>query len=234
MPGMDKDKTQASVSVPPEFARAMNLMAQPMAGMMGMSALGVTVAAQAFGIWASAVSGAIAASQRSWPVGRESPISAAFRETKASPSERAKIAADSLMADAKASSHAAPSAAPVAHAKVAAKARAAAPVVAPEAAGTNVTALRKPPSAARAQSPDDLKVIAGIGPKLEQVLNGFGIWTYAQIAALSDAQIGLLEDKLGFRGRIGRDDWVGQATKLRTVRQTGLDGVTRGAGENNG
>lgn len=61
---------------------------------------------------------------------------------------------------------------------------------------------------------DDLKVIAGIGPKLEKVLNGLGIRFYADIVALDAARIADIEEKLGFPGRIGRDDWVGQAMAL--------------------
>ena len=62
---------------------------------------------------------------------------------------------------------------------------------------------------------DDLKVISGIGPKLEKVLNGLGIWTYAQISGLSDTDVALLDEKLGFSGRIGRDGWVEQARALQ-------------------
>jgi len=63
--------------------------------------------------------------------------------------------------------------------------------------------------------PDDLKAIAGIGPKLEAVLNGYGVWTYGQIADWTDAEIAWMDDTLGFRGRIRRDDWAGQAASLR-------------------
>lgn len=61
---------------------------------------------------------------------------------------------------------------------------------------------------------DDLKAISGIGPKLEKILYGLGLRTYAQIAALDKAQIARLDRQLGFAGRIGRDDWIGQATAL--------------------
>ena len=66
----------------------------------------------------------------------------------------------------------------------------------------------------RPGSPDDLKAIGGIGPKLETVLNGLGIWTYAQIAALAEGEVAWLDEQLGFRGRIGRDDWLKQAAAL--------------------
>ena len=65
-----------------------------------------------------------------------------------------------------------------------------------------------------ASKPDDLTVIGGIGPALAKKLNGVGITSYAQIAALSDADIAKLDKSLNFKGRIKRDDWVGQAKKL--------------------
>lgn len=65
-----------------------------------------------------------------------------------------------------------------------------------------------------AQQVDDLKKISGIGPKLETILNKSGITTYAQIAALKVSEIENLEDKLGFKGRIDRDGWIDQASKL--------------------
>ncbi|WP_246662656.1 hypothetical protein [Rhizobium sp. P44RR-XXIV] len=61
---------------------------------------------------------------------------------------------------------------------------------------------------------DDLKRISGVGPKLEQVLNGRGIQRFADIAAWSDADIVRIDAELGFDGRIRRDDWVGQAKAL--------------------
>ncbi|AGB70786.1 MULTISPECIES: 5' DNA nuclease [Rhizobium] len=65
-----------------------------------------------------------------------------------------------------------------------------------------------------AEKADDLKRISGVGPKLEQVLNGRGIKRFADIAAWSDADIERIDGELGFEGRIRRDDWVGQAKEL--------------------
>jgi NADH-quinone oxidoreductase subunit E len=62
---------------------------------------------------------------------------------------------------------------------------------------------------------DDLKVITGIGPKLERQLHAEGITTYAQLAALSDDDVARLEATFGgVAGRIRRDDWIGQAKRL--------------------
>lgn len=61
---------------------------------------------------------------------------------------------------------------------------------------------------------DDLKKISGVGPKLEQILNKRGFLTYADIAAMSAADMASVGESLGFPGRIERDDWVGQAKEL--------------------
>ena len=71
------------------------------------------------------------------------------------------------------------------------------------------------PKAARA---DDLKAISGIGPKLEQVLNGMGFRRYADIAALTDDDVARIEAELGLGGRIARDGWVEQARTLAKGR----------------
>lgn len=61
---------------------------------------------------------------------------------------------------------------------------------------------------------DDLKQISGIGPKLEQVLNGMGIRQFAEIARWTDKDVKRVDDQLGFGGRIARDGWVAQAKAL--------------------
>lgn len=66
---------------------------------------------------------------------------------------------------------------------------------------------------------NDLKRISGIGPKLEQVLNGRGIFRFADIAALSKADVERLDSELGLAGRVVRDDWIGQAKALTGARE---------------
>lgn len=61
---------------------------------------------------------------------------------------------------------------------------------------------------------DDLKAIAGVGPKLEKALNEAGIFHYWQIAGLTEKQIEALDAKLDLRGRMARDNWLEQARKL--------------------
>jgi predicted flap endonuclease-1-like 5' DNA nuclease len=62
---------------------------------------------------------------------------------------------------------------------------------------------------------DDLRQIRGIGDSFEHRLNELGIYQFRQIAALNESEAVWIEDALKmFRGRIGRDDWVGQALAL--------------------
>ena len=62
--------------------------------------------------------------------------------------------------------------------------------------------------------PDDLKLISGVGPKLEQTLNKLGFWHFDQIASWKKADIAIVDDELSFKGRIERDDWIKQAKGL--------------------
>ncbi len=61
---------------------------------------------------------------------------------------------------------------------------------------------------------DDLKKITGVGPVLEKKLNALGITRLDQIANLSDEDIDKIDTALNFKGRISRDDWIGQARSL--------------------
>lgn len=62
---------------------------------------------------------------------------------------------------------------------------------------------------------DDLKLISGVGPFIEQKLNKIGIYTFEQIASLSIEQTEMITEAIEFfPGRIQRDDWVGQAQRL--------------------
>ena len=61
---------------------------------------------------------------------------------------------------------------------------------------------------------DDLKTISGVGPGIEEKLNNFGIYTFAQIAEWNDANVSTFDTLLSFKGRIERDNWVEQAKEL--------------------
>ena len=61
---------------------------------------------------------------------------------------------------------------------------------------------------------DDLRLISGVGPKIEGILNSLGIFTYAQVASWTKAERDWVDGYLNFKGRIDRDDWVRQAEAL--------------------
>ncbi|MDX8524036.1 NADH-quinone oxidoreductase subunit E [Mesorhizobium sp. MSK_1335] len=61
---------------------------------------------------------------------------------------------------------------------------------------------------------DDLKLISGVGPKIEGTLHSLGIYTFAQVASWKKAEREWVDGYLNFRGRIERDDWVKQAKAL--------------------
>lgn len=65
-------------------------------------------------------------------------------------------------------------------------------------------------------SRDNLKAIKGVGPAIEKTLNEMGIFSYRQIADMSEYDIDRIAKRLkGFRSRIYREDWIGQARDLR-------------------
>jgi predicted flap endonuclease-1-like 5' DNA nuclease len=61
---------------------------------------------------------------------------------------------------------------------------------------------------------DDLKLISGIGPKLEQKLNSIGIWHYDQVASWTQKEIDWVNAAISFHGRIERENWGVQARAL--------------------
>jgi small subunit ribosomal protein S2 len=85
----------------------------------------------------------------------------------------------------------------------------AAEAAAVESAGSKPTLFTEAPA-----EKDDLKKITGVGPKLEETLNNLGIYQFAQVAAWSNDEVMWVDDNLSFKGRIERDDWIGQASEL--------------------
>lgn len=70
-------------------------------------------------------------------------------------------------------------------------------------------------AAAREGGPDNLKEIKGVGPKLESLLHELGIFHFDQIGNWSAAEVAWMDSNLkGVRGRVSRDDWIGQAKIL--------------------
>ena len=63
---------------------------------------------------------------------------------------------------------------------------------------------------------DDLQKIKGIGPSIERTLNDLGVYRFHQIAEMSEYEIDRVAQQLkGFRSRIYREDWIGQARDLQ-------------------
>ncbi|AZO67740.1 MAG: NADH-ubiquinone dehydrogenase [Mesorhizobium sp.] len=213
---MNQDLTRM---MPKEMASAVNLLAHPVAGAAAMSALGFGLANHAFGVWMGALSGAAEASQRLFqPIVDDFEARVErFSETGTNSSTKARAATKTLIAEAQSFARDVTD--------IAATATGDAPNVADAStvAGAAPTGLmpedfKQPKAMDRPANPADLKAISGIGPKLEKVLNGLGIWTYGQIAAWTPEEIAWVDDYLSFNGRIDRDDWLGQAAALAEAK----------------
>jgi NADH-quinone oxidoreductase subunit E len=97
-------------------------------------------------------------------------------------------------------------------AKVAAKAT---PVAKPAPVAAVAPADKnRPAGIAKPSTVDDLKLISGIGPKIEGILHGLGVYTFAQVAGWKKAEREWVDGYLKFAGRIERDDWQKQAKAL--------------------
>ncbi len=82
---------------------------------------------------------------------------------------------------------------------------------APAPAADKPAMLAKP----RAGGPDDLKLIWGVGPKLEAMLHKMGVFHFDQVASWTKKELAWVDSSLeGFHGRAIRDEWVKQAKKL--------------------
>jgi NADH-quinone oxidoreductase subunit E len=221
-----------------------NLMMHPAGSAAAMSALSMGVAGHALGIWMGAMAGSMEATRQlcgmkipgmeifgfgaNWD-DSDCDVDAAKPEPK-SPVSRAKSAAKTLMADLEsasadfvgAASKVAGAAGGAANAKPSVKEVKASPAPVrvtdevPAASASKILPedFRRPCAIDKPERPDDLKLISGVGPKLEQVLNGLGVWTFAQISGWTAEEIAWVDDYLAFAGRIGRDEWLKQAAEL--------------------
>ena len=198
----------APASVYADFAEAMAanpLLAQSTAAMAAATAVGMSIAGQFAGAFFGALQGALEAQNRmagSPARAPESPQEPKAEEVAspsvATPAQTAGQARKSASGDRSVEAASKPVEKKQGREKPAAK------------DGARKASTAKP----KAVAGDDLKRIAGIGPKLEKVLNGQGITSLGQIAAWKDADVAKFDEALGLDGRIGRDDWVGQARKL--------------------
>ncbi len=211
---VDKMGESLGGTVPKEMAGAANLLTPPLAGATAMSALGIGFASHAFGVWVGAMAGAAEVSQRLMLPLLDGMTGGAqdFIPAAKAPAAKAKDTATRLI---RSTQDVADGIARESGSAVSSKGVDSVALRQAETAAAPMPEdFRQPMGMQRPRNPDDLKAIAGLGPKLEQVLNGLGIWTYRQIAAWKAEEIAWVEDTLGFKGRIGRDDWLGQAKAL--------------------
>ena len=108
--------------------------------------------------------------------------------------------------------------------KAAPKAKAAKKPVAASKSDEKATVAAKKPrtmKAPRKAGADDLKLIKGVGPKLEKLLNTLGFYHFDQIAKWSAGELSWVDENLeGFKGRASRDEWVSQADTLAKGEMT--------------
>jgi NADH-quinone oxidoreductase subunit E len=92
--------------------------------------------------------------------------------------------------------------------------RAKPPVKKAEAAAPSLDDKNRPAGIDKPARPDDLKMISGVGPKIEGTLHSLGIYTFKQISGWKKAEREWIDNYLKFKGRIEREDWVKQAKAL--------------------
>jgi predicted flap endonuclease-1-like 5' DNA nuclease len=75
---------------------------------------------------------------------------------------------------------------------------------------------------------DDLKMISGIGPFIEERLHALDIYTFRQISKFTPQDIDTINDAIEyFSGRIERDEWVAQARELVHSKDKKMDLLRR-------
>ena len=99
-------------------------------------------------------------------------------------------------------------------AKPAAK-KAAPKKAAPKAEAPKAEKPKAAPKAKKADAgADDLTKISGVGPVIVKKLHALGVTSFAQIASWTPEDIAEMDDKLNFKGRIDRDEWLKQAAEF--------------------
>lgn len=87
-----------------------------------------------------------------------------------------------------------------------------------KAAPKKVAEPKEETATATAQA-DDLKKISGVGPVLEKKLNAAGIKTFQDIIDLTPEKRDEVEEQLSFKGRMEREDWLGQAKQFEAEKE---------------
>ncbi|WP_416796201.1 5' DNA nuclease [Ciceribacter azotifigens] len=220
-----KDQTREGVAAKPvDFGRASDaapeaaglplhpLMAHPAAALAAMTAVGFGFATQMASIFLGSLQGALEATEK---LARKVDDERAQDKRPAPPSDSvAKTATRKPAAKVKRAAKVPAAKTPVAKAAPAKSMKATPVVAAPVASKAATPKPAKAASRGRGKA-DDLKKISGIGPKLEQVLNGVGVTRFADIAGWSDKDVARIDAEIGLDGRIVRDGWVAQAKALK-------------------
>ncbi len=75
--------------------------------------------------------------------------------------------------------------------------------------------------APRKAGADDLKMIKGVGPKMEKMLHDLGFFHFDQVAKWTTDEVRWVDENLqGFKGRASRDSWIDQAKILAEGGET--------------
>ncbi len=82
--------------------------------------------------------------------------------------------------------------------------------------------------------PDDLRLIKGVGEKLNHLLTSIGIFHFRQIANWHTDEVAMVDAKMdNFKGRIERDHWIDQAKLLAAGKHDEFEAKFGKMGENN-
>lgn len=210
-------KEMPQVAIPP-------LMAHPVAAMAAVTAIGFGLTSQIAGAVIGAMQGSAERMKAVLDDAAKADGQTAGEPVRAGRQDAAAEAGAGGVVDGKAAKRAAPVPAMKAGRATARRAPAAETKKAAEGDGRPaVTKVKRPVSVRKnsgsgAGKTDDLKVISGIGPKLEQALNGKGIFRFADIARWTGSEVEKIEAELGLDGRIARDGWVEQARTLAKAK----------------
>lgn len=151
-----------------------------------------------------------AAATKKAPAAKPAPAKAATPKAAAPKATTAKAATAKVAAP--------KAAAPKVAAPKPAASKAVAPKTAPPKAAVAKVAAPKVKAAkpaAKVLIPDNLELLKGVGPKVNNMLKGLGIASFAQVASWTAADVAEIDGKLGaFAGRISRDNWIDQAQLL--------------------
>lgn len=221
-----KDKTGEGVAAKPaDFGRVADaekdmpemllhpLMAHPSAALAAATAIGLGFATHMTGVFLGSLQGALEATGK---LARKIEIETA--DGGEPPKEPVAEAATPVRRPAQrtARTQAKTKPAPV---ESAVKSAAKAPAKAKGAAEKPVAAKPAKAAGSRRAKADDLKKISGVGPKLEQVLNGMGVTRFTDIAGWSAEDAARIDAEIGLGGRIERDGWIAQARALAGGRK---------------